>query len=365
MESEKKLVDIKSAIRNKALRAAYSLLAPALEGFLGIRKLNAAYVYLRKHPEHGNFFERAIHAIGVNYEVDEDELKKIPSQGPLIIVSNHPLGGLDGILMGAALLRARPDAKVIVNSLLARMEEIKEFVIEVNPFGGKSATVQNIAAMKETIRHLKNGGCVGTFPSGTVSYLHIKDCCISDPEWNANIAQIARKTGANIIPVFFEGRNSLLFYLSGLIHPSLRTLLLVREMFRTARKVPVRMHIGSVISARNISEFKTDEELISWLRINSYILGGRNKRGEAQDYWQKNLPNDAQGNAGAHTADRSRNYGARNCRIARVRLHDKGGKDFRVLRRGVADKLHAFGNRQVARKDVSRGRGGNWQEYRQ
>lgn len=106
--------------------------------------------------------------------------------------------------MGAALLRVRPDAKVIVNSLLARMDEIKEYVIEVNPFGGKSATAQNVAAMKETIRHLKNGGCVGTFPSGTVSYLHVKDCCISDPEWNANIAQIARRTGANIVPVFLR-----------------------------------------------------------------------------------------------------------------------------------------------------------------
>ena len=285
MDSQKKLVDIKSAINNKALRAAYSLIAPIIENFLGVRKLNDAYDYLKGHTC-GNFFERAIQTIGVNCEVDEDELKKIPSCGPLIIVSNHPLGGLDGILMGAALLRVRPDAKVIVNSLLARMDEIKEYVIEVNPFGGKSATAQNVAAMKETIRHLKNGGCVGTFPSGTVSYLHVKDCCISDPEWNANIAQIARRTGANIVPVFFEGRNSFLFYFAGLIHPSLRTLLLIREMFRTARKAPVRMHIGSVISARNISEFKTDEELISWLRINSYILGGRNKRGEAQDYWQ-------------------------------------------------------------------------------
>lgn len=219
MDSQKKLVDIKSAINNRALRAAYSLIAPIIENFLGVRKLNDAYDYLKGHTC-GNFFERAIQTIGVNCEVDEDELKKIPSCGPLIIVSNHPLGGLDGILMGAALLRVRPDAKVIVNSLLARMDEIKEYVIEVNPFGGKSATAQNVAAMKETIRHLKNGGCVGTFPSGTVSYLHVKDCCISDPEWNANIAQIARRTGANIVPVFFEGRNSFLFYFAGLIHPS-------------------------------------------------------------------------------------------------------------------------------------------------
>ncbi len=289
MDSDKqfgrKVVDVKSSIGSEALRRVYGLIQKPFEDFLGITKLNSAYDYLLKNTS-GNFYERAIEAVGIDFEIDDADFKKIPREGPLVVVSNHPLGGVDGIILGAVLLRARPDAKVIVNGLLAKMPEIVDYSICVDPFGGSSATAKNVSAMKDTIRHLKSGGCIGTFPSGTVSHIHLRDCCISDPEWNTNIAQIARRTQANILPVYFDGRNSWLFYLAGLVHPRLRTLLLLREMFQAARRKKVRMRVGGVISARKLSEFSTDEELTSWLRINSYVLGGRNNRGEKQDSTQ-------------------------------------------------------------------------------
>ena len=289
MDSEEKtinkVVDIKSAIKNKYLKWLYSIVERPLEAFLGITDLNEAYDRLVKKTS-GNFFKRAVEAIGIDYEISDADLQKIPTEGPLVVVSNHPLGGLDGIVMGAVLLSVRPESKVILNGLLAEMKEIKEYAICVNPFGGAKATAQNVASMKETIRHLKNGGCIGTFPSGTVSHIHVKDCCISDPEWNTNIAQIARRTKANILPVYFDGRNSWLFYLAGLIHPRLRTALLIREMFYVARRKKVRMHVGGVISARKVAEFQNDDELTSWLRINSYVLGGRNNKGEKQSSTQ-------------------------------------------------------------------------------
>ncbi len=280
-----KVVDIKSAIKNKYLRALYSVVQVPLESFLGITELNETYDRLVKKTS-GNFYKRAVEAIGIDYEIDEEDIKKIPQKGSLIIVSNHPLGGLDGIVMGDVLQRVRSDTKLILNGLLAYMPEIKEYAICVNPFGGTKATSQNVVAMKDTIRHLKTGGCVGTFPSGTVSHIHIRDCCISDPEWNTNIAQIARRTKSDILPVYFDGRNSWLFYIAGLIHPRLRTLLLIREMFYVARRKKVRMRVGGVISARRLSEFPNDEELTSWLRINSYVLGGRNNKGEKQNSTQ-------------------------------------------------------------------------------
>ena len=178
---EYKVVDVKSSIKNRYLNRLYGLVQKPLEGFLGITKLNSTYDFLKKHTS-GNFFERAIKAIGISYEIDDEDFAKIPKTGPLVVVSNHPLGGIDGIIMGTVLLKARSDAKVILNGLLAKMPEIKEYSVCVNPFGGKSATSQNVSAMKETIRLLKSGGCVGTFPSGTVSYIHLRDCCISDPE---------------------------------------------------------------------------------------------------------------------------------------------------------------------------------------
>ncbi len=284
--SGKKLIDISSEIKNKFLRGLYSIIKYPLEAFLGFDKINSMYDNLLTLPKDENFFERAIKAIGISYEIDEQELAKIPTKGALVVVSNHPLGGLDGIILGAILNKVRPDTKVLANSLLSKMEGIKPHLIEVNPFGGKSAIAQNVGAMKDVIRTLRDEGCVATFPSGTVSYLHLSDMCISDPEWNKNIANIARKTGASILPVYFEGRNSWLFYFVGLIHPLLRTVLLPREMVRMARKKPVRMRVGSVISPRRANEFETDEELTAWLRISSYVLGGRDNRGEPQSSLQ-------------------------------------------------------------------------------
>ena len=106
---EYKVVDVKSSIKNRYLNRLYGLVQKPLEGFLGITKLNSTYDFLKKHTS-GNFFERAIKAIGISYEIDDEDFAKIPKTGPLVVVSNHPLGGIDGIIMGAVLLKVRPDA---------------------------------------------------------------------------------------------------------------------------------------------------------------------------------------------------------------------------------------------------------------
>ena len=276
MNERKKVIDLAAGIKNPFLAKIYSIFKKPIESFFGLSQLDETYERLHAMKE-GNFFERAVKVVPANFEIDEEDFNKIPKTGPLVVVSNHPLGCLDGIVLGAVLLRVRSDAKVILNSMLSGMDEINECSITVNPFGGKQAAAQNVSAMKQIIRILSNGGCVGTFPSGTVSYVHLKDQCIADPEWNTNLANIARRTNAAMLPVFFEARNSWLFYLAGIIHPRLRTALLIREMF--IKRKPIRMRVGSVVPPRKVAEFKTDKELTAWLRINSYILGGKSTKG--------------------------------------------------------------------------------------
>ena len=271
-----KVMDLKPRIKNPFLRAAYTVFSYPIESFLGIRALNKAHIQMGSISRDFNFFERALQGLDGSYEYSRDELKKIPAEGPLIVVANHPMGGLDGIVLGALLSKVRPDAKLLANYLLGEMEGIRPHLIPVNPFGTKEAAVSNMAGLKEAFRHLKNGGCIATFPSGTVSHFQPKLMSISDPEWNKNIAAIAKKTGASILPVFFYGRNSLLFQLAGLVHPKLRTLLLPRELVGKAKSETVRMRIGSPISARKIAEFSSDEELTLWLRLNTYVLGRKN-----------------------------------------------------------------------------------------
>ncbi len=273
MSDQEKLLDIKGSIKNRGLRFLYSLVAKPLESYLGLPTFEGMYKYVKTHPEHGNFFNRALCAIGFSYEVSSEDIAKVPTTGPLIVVSNHPYGGLDGIAMGVFLLGIRDDAKLLINGLLGKMEEIKPWSISVNPFGGKDAVQENLASMKECIRHLKNGGCISTFPSGTVSHLHLRQGLVTDPEWNSNVAQLARRTGASILPVYFEGGNSWTFHLWGLLHPKLRTLVLMRHMFKAAKKRPIKFHVGKVITPKRIADFESNEELTAWLRLSTYMIG--------------------------------------------------------------------------------------------
>ena len=272
-----KLIDIKSHIKKPLLRFFYGLVAFPLESFLGIRGVNRAYARLKTLSPDRNFYDKALEVIDGSYEVDEDELKRIPTDGPLIVVANHPFGGLDGIVLGALLLSVRPDVKLLANFLLGYMEEIKPWFLGVNPFGGAKATADNMNSMKDTLRHLKNGGCMATFPSGTVSHFTFKNMAVADPQWIKNIAGLARKTDATILPIYFYGGNGFMFQLAGLIHPRLRTLLLMRELMKRSKRCTVKMAIGSPISAEKIENFESDEELTAWMRLNTYALKDKKK----------------------------------------------------------------------------------------
>ena len=150
-EGRKKIIDLGAGIKNPALLKIYKFFEKPIEKIFGLAALNEAYERLHAFNDDRNFFERAIEVVPVRFEADPDEIAKIPRVGPLVVVSNHPLGCVDGIALGAILTRVRPDAKMILNSMLSPMDEINACSISVNPFGGNSATAQNVSAMKEII----------------------------------------------------------------------------------------------------------------------------------------------------------------------------------------------------------------------
>jgi putative hemolysin len=191
-------------------------------------------------------------------------------------VSNHPFGGIDGMALGSLLLSVREDTKFLINYLLSEIEEMRPYFIAVDPFGGKEATKANIAPLKETLKWLKNGGCIGTFPSGTVSHLHLRSRKVSDPEWNDNIAGLVRRTGASVLPVFIQGRNSDFFQAAGLVHPKLRTALLMRELVNMRGKT-IEIRVGQPIPISRLEKFNSDAEMTAFMRLKTYNLQNRSE----------------------------------------------------------------------------------------
>ena len=147
------------------------------------------------------------------------------------MVANHPLGGIEGMLLARELLRVRPDTRVLTNELLLKIPEFGDLFIGVNVLS-ENSTQHNSAGIRTACQHLGDGGTLLMFPAGTVSHLDLKSGDTKDPAWNELVGRLALRYNATCLPIRVDGRNSLSFYLAGYLNKRLRTALLPRELLR-------------------------------------------------------------------------------------------------------------------------------------
>lgn len=252
-------------------RAALSLFRKPLEHLLDIKSLNTIHQTARAMPGEQPFSSKILEGMGIKLDVDERQLERIPSTGRLVVVANHPFGGIEGVILASLLQKVRPDVKIMANYMLEMIPELRDVFLFVNPFETKEAARQNLASMKATIGHLRDEGVLGVFPAGTVSHMSWGDRQIKDPEWKQNIAGIIRRTQAPVLPVYFCGHNGPLFQTAGLLHPRLRTALLPRQ-FANKREQQFSLRIGNPISAKRLEAFPDAGTLMQYLRQRTYLL---------------------------------------------------------------------------------------------
>ena len=188
-----------------------SIASTVAESMLLLQQLNAIYNKISQRDQGRLFLKNVLEQLNVRYVLSEPDRELIPRQEPFIVVANHPFGAIEGIILADILLSRRPDVKIMANHILSCIPEMKDMLIFVDPFGTRDALKGNVKPLKEAIRWVRNGGMLGLFPAGEVSHIHVLKKEISDPEWNDTIAGIIRKTGASVIPVYFDGSNSVLF----------------------------------------------------------------------------------------------------------------------------------------------------------
>ncbi len=198
------------------------------------------------------------------------QLDLIPSSGPLLVVANHPLGAMEGMLLSRLLLRYRPDLKVLTNELLLTFPEFDDLFIGVDVLN-PNAKAKNMKGMRAANRHLAFGGALLIFPAGTVSQLKLPGGAIEDSAWSPMVGRLALKHGASCLPFHIDGRNTLLFYLAGLVHKRLRTALLPRAMLG---KQGTRLQItaGEVIGNETLQELGSASCATQYLRVSCDLL---------------------------------------------------------------------------------------------
>ncbi len=271
---DRRLVDFAAALKKPWSRSLYSMVRNPLERMLAIDKINEYYNRSCRVEGDANFFQKCLEGMRIKYKVSPEDMERIPTTGPVLVVANHPFGAVDGVILGSLLLQVRPDVKVLGNHLLGAITELCPWLILVDPFGTGDSAKKNLRSMRDTLNYLKDGGMVATFPSGEVSSFQLRGRQVVDPVWNVNTARFIHKAQASVLPIFFEGRNSTLFHMAGMLHPRLRTVLLPREMARR-EDTTMSLRIGSPISYRKLSEFENDQALTDYLRMKTYILKNR------------------------------------------------------------------------------------------
>ncbi len=260
-------------IQGNIKKRLFHLAKPSLSRLLCLPKLNDIYSAVDKR-DLPTFLDDSLRHLGVRVNLSFDDAERIPAQGPVLVVANHPFGAIEGMVLGSVLRAARSDVKLMANYMLSVIPEMRELLIQVDPFGSGGSLKKNIGPLKESLRWLKSGGMLGVFPAGEVSSLNVRKRSVEDPRWSASIARMARKAGVPVLPVYFGGCNGPIFQMLGLIHPRLRTAMLPRELLNRREGV-IDVRIGSLIQPSKFESYETDEHLADFLRQRTYILKHR------------------------------------------------------------------------------------------
>ncbi|MEM6865598.1 MAG: lysophospholipid acyltransferase family protein, partial [Bacteroidota bacterium] len=217
-----------------------------------------------------DFLEAILEHYEIDFDIPEEDLKRLPKSGPYITISNHPLGGIDGVLLLKLMLKERPDFKIIANFLLQRIAPLSPFIMPVNPFENHKDAKSSVMGFKTALTHLREGHPLGIFPAGEVSTYKDGKLVVDKP-WEEAAIKLIRKAGVPVVPIYFHARNSRLFYRLSKINDVFRTAKLPSELTTQSRR-PIKVRVGQPISVASQKEEETLEGFTELLRKKTYLL---------------------------------------------------------------------------------------------
>lgn len=225
----------------------------------------------RPHPNE-NLFSAAVRLLKLKIETDDAAWARVPTQGPVLFIANHPFGVIDGLMMGHLATRIRPDVKIMTHSLLAQAPEAKDFMLPVDFGGTPEAQSTSLQTRRRTMDWLSNGHAVVVFPAGGVSTAQrpFTGPALESP-WHPFVAKLARMPDVTIVPVYFHGQNSRAFQVMSHIHYALRIALLFRETVRRMG-TRIRVDVATPLIPADLPPSGDRNEIVRFLRLQTLAM---------------------------------------------------------------------------------------------
>lgn len=234
---------------------------------------------IRKFERYGvafgqGFWAQALDTMGIELQTPPEQIARIPKTGPVIFVCNHPHGLVDGMVLAELIGRARTDYKILTRSLLTGVHAIDQFMIPVPFPHEEDALKQNLEMRRKAMEHLGQGGSIALFPSGVVATSETWFGDVIEADWNPFTAKMIQRSGATVVPIYFQGQNSRWYQIANKLSATLRQGLLLYEVKHALYK-PQAPIVGEPFSAEDIKHWSANPRgFVAWLREQTIGLKG-------------------------------------------------------------------------------------------
>ncbi|MHA6265246.1 lysophospholipid acyltransferase family protein [uncultured Aliiroseovarius sp.] len=220
------------------------------------------------------FWTACLDVMGIQVQTPDDQLANIPNAGPVVVVANHPHGLVDGMVLAELIGRRRDDYRILTRSVLDGLDAVASSYMIPVPFPHDPDAQQKMVDMRAaTMAHLKAGGLVTLFPSGVVASSKTLMGPAIEREWNVFTAQLIRRSGARVVPIYFPGANSRWYQIANRLSATMRQALLLHEIVNSCNR-PVSPVVGEPLNEEQMERLHTDPRgFMTWLRDHTLALG--------------------------------------------------------------------------------------------
>ncbi|MDQ2092239.1 lysophospholipid acyltransferase family protein [Marimonas arenosa] len=229
----------------------------------------------RGAPRGQAFWSAALDVMGIDRMTPREQLARIPKEGPVVVVANHPHGLTDGMILADLIGRVRDDYRILTRALLTGIDEVASSYMIPVPFPYEPDAQQKFVEMRrQAMAHLKQGGLVTLFPSGVVASSDSMFGPVIEREWNVFTAQMIRRSGAQVVPVRFTGANTRAYQIANRVSATLRQGLLLHEIVKSCNR-PHAPVVGHPIGSERHAMLESDPRgFMAWLREHTLSLDG-------------------------------------------------------------------------------------------